>query len=141
MTSHFHNEFPNLHLIMGLYTIARLFKNCVWLPIKIIYTEKEFRYFAWFTWYDINLANHLHNIRCGLISNENDLAGLDAYRFFSYHIPLEHAVVPTDQCMFCKARGFGNLIRHIIMKHANRGARMAQIRHAIVIDTNFCANY
>lgn len=125
ITSVFHEDYPKVHLLMSVYVISRLFRYAIQLPQKIIYGEWEFRKYASNICSELQFVNSRHNIEQGLYVRGHLKAGA----LISYPSPLliEPKVVPKDQCMFCKKRGFKQLGAHYSMRHggnamkANRG--------------------
>lgn len=128
MTSYFHQSWPKLHLLMGLYTVCSLLRLANRLPFKIIYQERDFRRLCWSYRVQQNFANQKYNLERNLLNSDGTLKP-DAYVGPVFIVPVIHAVVPKDQCMFCKARGFRNLARHIIMKHTSTARDMINRRH------------
>lgn len=118
MTSSFHKPFPRIHLLMSVYVIARLFRYSVSLPRKIIYGEWELRKYASNICSNLQLANSEYNIRQGLFIRGYLKEG--AMISYASSLQVETAVVPKDQCMFCKGRGFKKLGAHYSMKHGGK---------------------
>lgn len=129
ITSHYHRDYPLVHLAFGLHTIGSLFRYAVKLPSKLIYKERAFRKYCWLFCYQTQVSNQAENIRLGLIEDNGSLK-VGAYLTDSSPVRFERSVVPTDQCMFCKRRGFSNLGRHLSMAHGGHSSAMNVRRHA-----------
>lgn len=114
-----HNEYTRLHLLMSLYVITRLFRYSIELPQKIIYGEFELRKYAANICTQLQLSNSEYNIEKGLI-DENGYPKEGAKESLPSPLRFEATVVPKDQCMFCKKRGFNNLGQHMSMKHGGQ---------------------
>lgn len=114
----FHKSYPRVHLLMSVYTISRLFRYSVALPRKVIYGEWEFRRYSSNICSTLQVVNAQYNIKQGLYAGGNLKPGA----MISYPSPLEVvvAVVPKDQCMFCKRRGFKKLGSHYSMQHGGK---------------------
>lgn len=114
----FHKAYPKLHLLMSVYTISRLFNYSINLPIKVIYGESELRKYASYICAELQFVNSEYNLKHGLFVN----GYLTEKAMLSHPSPLqvEVGVVPKDQCMFCKRRGFKNLGRHLSMQHGGQ---------------------
>lgn len=85
-----------------------------------MYGEWEFRGYANNICTELQLVNAMHNISRGLIDEDGYLK-VGAYESLSSPLSAVAAVVPKDQCMFCRKRGFNNLGRHMSMKHGGVG--------------------
>lgn len=120
LTSRFHEGYPRLHLLMSVYVISRLFKYAKMLPLKVIYGEWEFRRYAANICAELQLVNSLHNMEQGLVSSQGYLKEGAIQSLPSPLVVNQSNVVPKDQCMFCKKRGFNNLGRHMSMKHGGQ---------------------
>lgn len=127
MTSHFHQSWPKLHLLMGLQTVCSLLRLANRLPVKIIYQERDFRRLCWSFRIQQEFVNKRYNLENGFVKPDGSLTS-DAYISPVFILPVVHAVVPKDQCMFCKMRGFKNLSRHIMMKHTTIASQMVNMR-------------
>lgn len=119
ITSTFHRGYSKVHLLMSLYVISRLFQYSVSLPQKVIYGEWELRRYASNICAELQYNNSEYNMENNLI---DDRGRLKEGAKESYPSPLvcDTCVVPKDQCMFCKKRGFKNLGRHLSMKHGGQ---------------------
>lgn len=118
-----HQDYPRLHLLMSLYVIFRLFSYSVELPKKIIYGEWELRKYANNICTQLQVVNSEYNIKNSLIDDQGYLKE-GAMQSLASPLRLDNGVVPKDQCMFCKRRGFNNLGRHMSMAHGGQ-AQMA----------------
>lgn len=118
-----HEDYHRLHLLMSLYVIFRLFRYRVKLPVKIIYGEWELRKYATNICTQLQVVNSEYNYNNSLIDEQGYLYD-DAMQSLPCPLRVENGVVPKDQCMFCKKRGFNNLGRHMSMKHGGQ-AQMA----------------
>lgn len=114
-----HKGYTRLHLLMSLYVLTRLFRYSVSLPQKIIYGEFELRKYAASICTQLQLNNSEYNIEKGLIDDDGYLKE-GAKESLPSPLRFEPTVVPKDQCMFCKKRGFNNLGRHMSMKHGGQ---------------------
>lgn len=124
MTTYFHVTYTNIHQLMAVFYIGRLFKYVVALPCKIIYAEREFRHISWRICHSLQVTNQSYNLQNNLIRNSGYLMA-KAYKSQSSPVHYTSAVVPQDQCPYCKQRGFNNLGRHIVMAHGGQ-ARSAR---------------
>lgn len=118
-SSYHHKEFPFVHLIMGLYYIARLFRYAVQLPHKVIYNERDLRMFAYKSCLAVQLSNQAYNIENKLLTEDGVLKP-GAYCSLPSPIQYARSIVPSDICGFCKKRGFNNLGRHMSMTHGGQ---------------------
>lgn len=114
-----HEAYPKLHLLMSLYVIFRLFRYSVQLPQKIIFGEWELRKYANNICTQLQVVNSEYNIDNNLVDSNGYLTE-EAMQSLPSPLKLETGVVPKDQCMFCKRRGFSNLGRHMIMQHGGQ---------------------
>lgn len=122
MTSGFHHEYPKVHLLMALYVIARLFPYHVGLPQKVIYGEWELRKYAANICAELQIVNAEFNIENFMVDGNGRLL-TGAYQSLPSPLQYQVSVVPKDQCMFCKKRGFKNLGRHMCMSHGGQAER------------------
>lgn len=114
-----HDSYPKLHLLMSLYVIFRLFRYGIKLPQKIIFGEWELRKYASNICTQLQVANSEYNIRNNMIDRNGYLTE-EAMQSLPSPLTIETGVVPKDQCMFCKRRGFNNLGRHMSMAHGGQ---------------------
>lgn len=119
ITSAFHTEYPRIHLLMSLYVITRLFRYSVALPAKIIFGESEFRKYASNICVELQITNVEYNLSHNLVDSFGYLKD-NAKQSLPSPLISQHCVVPKDQCMFCKKRGFKNLGRHLSMQHGGQ---------------------
>lgn len=129
LTSHFHRNYPKIHVLMGYFYLVKLFKYCNLLPSKLIYGEREIRQFTYEIGLQLQLRNLSYNIDNDLIRNNGTLKK-GALRSVIPSLTYERSVVPKDQCPYCKKRGFTCLQRHIIMQHGGQSAHCNKIRHS-----------
>lgn len=114
-----HENYPKLHLLMSLYVLFRLFRYGKQLPQRIIFGEWELRKYASNICTQLQVANSEHNIKNNLV-DRNGYLFEEAMQSLPSPLPIETGVVPKDQCMFCKRRGFNNLGRHMSMSHGGQ---------------------
>lgn len=119
ITSSFHREYPRVHLLMSLYVVSRLFRYSLELPKKIIYGESEFRKYASNICAELQIMNAQYNIDNNLVDESGRLLE-GAYESLPSPLNYQLSVVPKDQCMYCKKRGFGNLGSHMSMRHGQK---------------------
>lgn len=129
ITSSFHRQYPRVHLIVSLFYLAKLFKYCPSLPKKIIYTERDFRWYCYDVCFKLQLTNLEHNIMNDLIKDNGGLKQ-EAFRSILAPIDFERSVVPSDQCPYCLKRGFSILANHITMKHRGDSDMLHKIRNS-----------
>lgn len=127
-TNHFHQKYPRIHLLMMVWTIGRLFRYARVIPRKTIYQERSFRLYCWAICTDIQLNNLRYNMNNGLIDSEGELLA-GAYVSYASPVQYERAIVASDTCMICGARGFNNFARHVVMKHSSQARDMANKRY------------
>lgn len=127
-SSYYQTEYPLVHLGFCLFTIGKLFKLAICLPARLNYTEGDFRKYCWLMCYQTQVTNHERNISLNLVREDGSLQ-FDAYICQQSPVQFERAVVPMDQCMFCKRRNFVSLSRHISMAHGGQSSNMNHIRH------------
>lgn len=126
LTSHFHPTFPMIHLLMAMYNMMRLFCYASVLPRKIIYPEVEFRDFCTQLINEQRTMNLKTNFDRNLVYENGFLKPGALASPPSSPVQFERSVVPSDQCCFCKRRGFKNLVTHMTMAHG--GYALANIR-------------
>lgn len=129
ITSHFHPEYPKLHLIMSLYVISRLFEYCVSLPKRIVYGERELRIYGNNICTALQVVNNNYNDENDLIDEDGRLRSGAKRSLLSPIRYVNSSVVPKDLCMFCKKRGFTNLGRHYAAKHGQQGKLANRIQN------------
>lgn len=127
ITGGFHVEYTRLHLLMSLYVVSRLFKYGLSLPQKIIYGEYEIRKYASNICTELQLINTEYNVDHLLIDSDG-YAKEEAMVSFPSPLQWSPYVVPKDQCMFCKRRGFNNLGRHMSMAHGGQASHASRSR-------------
>lgn len=129
ITSSFHRQFPKVHLIMSLFYLAKLFKYCPSLPKKLIYGERDFRWYCYEVCYKLQLSNNEYNMNNNLIKKNG---GLKKGALKSILIPIyfERSVVPKGQCPYCLKRDFLNLANHITMKHRGQSDICHKLRRS-----------
>lgn len=128
ITSHFHREYPRVHLIMSMFYIVKYFRYCSQLPKKVIYGEKAFRWYCYDVCMRLQLANDEYNEKNNLIKSNGKLKP-DAYRNILIPIMPERSVVPLDQCPYCLKRGFSRIDQHIALKHGGQSEVKNKLRH------------
>lgn len=121
MTSVTQKHCSRVHLLMSLYVISRLFHYCRALPQKIIYGDWELRKYAQNICTELQTVNADHNSQRGLIDSRGYYI-LGAFQSLSSPLVADNAVVPKDQCMFCKKRYARNLGRHMAAEHGEQAA-------------------
>lgn len=127
LISHYHSSHPRIHLIMALYYLGKLFRYSVSLPRNIIYAEREFRALCYNICLKLQIANADYNMSRGLVRSNGYLAPC-VYRCVSSPVIYERVVVPSDQCCFCKKRGYKNLGRHLFMAHGGQASAVGEAR-------------
>lgn len=127
ITSAFHVSYPRVHLLMSVYVMARLFRYSVALPQKVIYGEWEFRKYASNICNELQISNSEYNIKNRLVDEQGYLKSGAKVSYPCALLP-ETCVVPKDQCMFCKRRGFQNLGRHLSMQHGGQAMQANKSR-------------
>lgn len=120
-------DYPRIHLLMSLYVIFRLFRYSVELPKKVIHGEWELRKYASNICTQLQVVNSEFNIKNGLVDEQGYLK-FGAKQSLPSPLRLETGVVPKDQCMFCKRRGFDNLGRHMSMQHGGQAQKASLSR-------------
>lgn len=131
ITSHYHSDYPRIHLLMTVHHIGRLFKYAIKLPQKVIYAERDFRAYCFLICHFLQIANHEYNYSKGLVKS-NGYLKYGALRSITSPVCYQRAVIPSDQCPFCKTRGHtpsSILGRHIAMKHGNLSSDYNATRH------------
>jgi hypothetical protein len=117
ITSHFHKEYPKMHLLMAVFHLAKLFRYAKILPRKIIYRECDFRAFCDQLIAELRVANMNYNLERGYIKPDGYIASGGYISPTSSNVQFERSIVPSDQCNFCLKRGYNNLANHMSMKH------------------------
>lgn len=131
ITSHYHSNYPKIHLLMAVHNIGRLFRQAIRLPLKVVYPEREFRAYCFLICEQLQIVNQDYNFSKGLIK-PNGYLKLGALRSISSPVGYQRAVVPSDQCPFCKKRGFkppSILDRHMAMQHGDQSSNYNVRRH------------
>jgi hypothetical protein len=129
VSSSYHRDYPYVHLVMAVYRVAKCFYYSVQLPLKIVYNERDFRVYAYKYCLAVQVANQELNLKNDLVTVDGQLKD-GAYVSLPSPIQYERAVVPSDICPFCKKRGFGNLGRHMSMKHGGQ-AQIANVTRMV----------
>ena len=129
LTSHFHKDLHNMHLLMGLYYIGKLFKYAVKLPLKVVYNERDFREYCHDICLKLQIANQEYNLDNGLIDS-NGLVKPGGMVSGPSPAIYERSVVVSDLCGFCKTRGWQNLGRHMSFAHGGQALQANHERQA-----------
>ena len=119
LTSHFHSKYVRIHLLMGIFQIAKLLRYAQTMPQRVFYQEKSFRYYCWALQMGLQMANAQHNMDYRLVRADGYLKR-GAMRSMGFHIDYKPAVVSGNECPFCLKRGFNNMGRHMSMAHGNQ---------------------
>lgn len=127
MSSKVHTEFKRIHLIVGLYTVFRMFQFVTILPRRLIYGEEDIRNYCYFLALELQISNSEYNLKNGLIDFTGGLLE-GAYVSYLSDMKVERGVVPKDICMLCCKR-FKNLGSHISMTHNQQSLKMNLIKH------------
>ena len=129
ISSHFHREYPLIHLLMSVFYLGKVFRLATRLPKKILYGEQAFRGYCHRICLQLQLQNLRFNLENGYVKDNGYLRPL---AFVSYASPVnfERAIIPADQCIFCEKHGFGNLGSHIKMAHGGLSDKANVARHS-----------
>lgn len=119
LTSYFHKEFPKMHILMGLFYIAKLFKYAIELPQRVFYLERDFRHFCWRLCYALQAANAEYNMFKNLVK-ANGYEKIGAKRSMGSPVSYTAAVVSPKECPFCLTRKSTNLGKHMAMAHGGQ---------------------
>lgn len=123
MTSQYHREYPNLHVLMAMFGMIKLLKLAKRIPRRVFYPETNFRLFSWNLCHWLQLVNARHNLKEGLYGSNGYLRAT-AFKTASHAASYTPAAVSTVECPFCNVRG-PQLVQHIRMAHGGQ-ARMAR---------------
>lgn len=127
LTSYFHAEHVKIHLLMGIFHIAKLLRYAQTMPQRVFYQEKGFRHYCWSLQMALQMANAEHNMKHRLIRADGYLRRC-AMRSMGFHINYQPAVVSGNECPFCLKRGFNNMGRHLSMAHGNQAQNARAMR-------------
>ena len=124
LTNQFHVGYRQIHLLMGMFYLGKLFKYAMKLPKRIFYQETHFRHFCWRLCEALQASNAEYNINNNLL-RANGYLSRGGMRSLGSSLPFTPAVVSAKECPFCLRRAFNNMGSHMAMAHGD-GARNAR---------------